>query len=221
MQRDDSRDEGGHGEQVHRDEEVEDVPRPRLVGRARRRVHEPVDGDPAVLRLPDEVRHDDNGRDRCGQEHAPRPQEVAAPHRHGRDEEDDRDRERVLRLEPDADGNAQCDPRPASEQQPEDEPQNDNGCERVERDRLEEPVRGEQDGLEADTDRSEHLGAPSPAEVARDEGGDDDRDSASEHGEDAEADERPAEEQARQRREQRRHWWDSTYPPCRCRPATA
>ena len=57
---------------------------------------------PAVPRLPDEVRDEQDGRDRHRQREAPRAQYVTAPDKERRDEQDEDDGERVLRLEPDA-----------------------------------------------------------------------------------------------------------------------
>ena len=160
---------------------------------------------PAVARLPDEVRDEQHGRDRDGQREAPRAQDVAAPDEERRDQQDEDDGERVLRLEPDAGGDSEQRPRAAPEREPQREPEHDHRRELVERDRLEEQVGREHPRREPDHHRGERLRTARPPELAGDESTDQHRSGAREDRERAQADERPAEQLAGERREQRRH----------------
>ena len=62
-------------------------------------------------RLPDEIRNKQNGCDGHGQRKARRAEEVAAPDEERRDQQDEGDGKRVLRLESDADGKPEQEPR--------------------------------------------------------------------------------------------------------------
>ena len=160
----------GHRERVRQQQQVRDVPGPRLVRRARHGVREPFHAHPGVLRLPDEVRHHDRRCDRrragqaAGQKQITAPDQAACHHR------EQRHRERVLRLEADPHRQAESDPRAPAEGEPQRQPQHRHGCELVEGHRLEETVRRQQDRREADDRSGESLRPARAAELARHQG---------------------------------------------------
>ena len=156
-------------------------------------------------RLPDEIRDEQDGRDRHGQRKAPRAQDVAAPDEERRDQQDEDDGERVLRLESDADGEPEQGPGAAAECEPQREPEDDHRRQLVERDRLEEQVGREHRRPEPDDHGCERLRTARRPELARNKGTDQHRSGARKNRERAQADERPAEQLSGQRREQRRH----------------
>jgi hypothetical protein len=164
-----------------------------------------VHARPAVSRLPDEIRHEQDGRDGHGQGKAPRAQDIAAPDEEGRDEQDDDDGECVLRLEADADGDPEQGPGAAAEGDPQREPEDDHRRQLVERDRLVEQVGREHCRPEPDDHRGERLRPARRPELARDKSTDKDGCSAREDRGRAQADERPAEQLSVKRRKQRRH----------------
>jgi pyruvate/2-oxoglutarate dehydrogenase complex dihydrolipoamide acyltransferase (E2) component len=93
----------------------------------------------------------------------------------------------------------------AAEGEPQREPEHEHRRRLIERDRLEEPVRRQQDWRERDERGRERLRLATAAELPGDQRREHDRRRAGEDREATEADERPAEQQARRRREERRH----------------
>ena len=204
----DQRYDSGDGDRErHRGErdQVDDVLRPCLVAAAWWRVEEPVHARPAVAGLPDEVRDEQRGRDHDGQWKAPGAQDVAAPDQERRDQKDDDNGERVLRFQSDTDGDSEQRPRAAPEREAQCEPEHDHRRQLVERDRLEEQIGPEHPRHKTDHHRGERLRATRRPELAGDEGADQHRPRGCQDRERAQADQRPAEQLPRQRREQRRH----------------
>ena len=134
-----------NGDEMRQQQHVEDVLWSRFVGRARRRVQEPVHACPPVTCLPDQIRNEERGGNPHGNHEAVRPQHVTAPHEERRNEQREDDGERVLRLEPNSSGQTEQRPRAVPEREPEREPEHDHRGELVERDRLEEAVRRNQE----------------------------------------------------------------------------
>jgi hypothetical protein len=185
--------------------QVADELRARLVAAARRRVEEEVHARPAVPRLPDKVRNQQDEGDRNSYRQARRREGVAPPDEERRDQKHENDGERVLRLQPDPHRQTKQRPRAPSKRESQRQQEHDHGRQLVERDRLEEPVRREHPRAERDQDCGQRLRAPRRAKLARDENTDEHRPGTREDRERAKPDQRPAEQHPRERRQQRRH----------------
>ena len=158
----------GHADRVCQQHEVGDVLRARLLGGARGWVHEEVDACPAVRRLPKEIWYEqqhgegERHRESGGTEHDAAPDQEADRDQH------QNDGKRVLGLEADAGGDAKRPPRGPPERETKSQPEHDHRRQLVERDRLEEPVRCNQQRREADGDSGQRLRAFIASELARD-----------------------------------------------------
>ena len=160
--------------------------------------------DPAVARFPEEIRHHQRRGDEDREGEAARGEHVPSPDREGGDEQDEQDHERVLRLQSHAYGDAERQPRAAAEGEPQRQPEDEHRGRLVERDRLKEAVRREQDGREGDQGCSQRLCPAAASELPGDERGEQDRRRTGEDREGAEADQRRAEQRTRRGREERR-----------------
>ena len=136
-----------------------------------------VDARPSVLRLPDEVRQEDEERDAEGD---PRPARREQPSRRGREQPDreggQEHDDRVLRLEPDPGDEAEH--RPQARLRPAEHPQRDvqERCPRelVEPGRVEDAGRAERDREQRPAERGSELRSPPAAELAHHQRDEDD-----------------------------------------------
>jgi hypothetical protein len=143
-ERDDAGAGDGQRDRMCEQQQVGDVLGARLLGRACRRVQEEVDARPAVRRLPEEIGNEQQPGEEERHRESGGAEQGAVPDQEARREQHQHDGKRVLRLEADAGGDAEHPPGAPPERETNCEPENDHRGQLVERDRLEQTVRRDQ-----------------------------------------------------------------------------